>query len=1479
MHEREISSRANYFDGQRITEEDLRQDQNYFRDAVSGISHDRGSFGVIDRKKDSDYVLLDLKNISLQNKSYDYIYSGIFDGKTVFVDNQPSDTVFGCRIEVSLIESTSMGRFSTKVLIVGLCFNDLDESGSIQYEILDFKENGSIVSKNYYTKILCISTNNYSGGLIDSNKGSFDSFKNLTETSNILIKEAKPLSVFSDTINFSQTMIPSHDAYNFGTAYGGFEGLLDQVLLPSRSKGEVYYDFSYEYEELSASGNISDVVGQKFISGTNNIQSISLMMSIETDSFWSGDIVFSLHKLSKSSNSRSSSDPISFDPEDRPIAQVALDKADMETIGIFLSSEPKKINIDFSRFECADPSSLKIQKNEYYALIIKRVGDNRQNSIRIYKGPHVSSGKINKNILLSPEEKFSKQSYKMFRFDGSNERYVDYSDQSLWMSANTSAIEVMPGSAYSVDGFYLNIPRSVPYVGDTRINNFKNKIDIPLFNKKLYVVLKRGETYHNLDVHPRTGDYIHTRVSDSVEISFIEPPVDLNENLILASVNDKNSRSFLEILGSFTHAGLFETNHFYIIRPSEYQKSVNYIGMNFIPDTACQCNNQYQIIKTELSTYRMGDLDRDGKYTLFDSEIISSISGNTLNSEATERRLFGGEFGIVDFYLSDLNNDGAVDGFDILKSEDAAKGFINFESGNSIEILKVYFENISDVYSDFIFEGSGTTQASTNNLEFLSDDSKKALAIRVGDIVTLSSSEIDTTLFVSEKTVASDGVTVTLSLKRSDGSLPSFVGSSATISILSKTQTNIFSDNINLLTTPYSEKKYRIFTDETEFRKINIDICDLRTKINFSRRKDKDVSCLCVGQHTCENPPVVESVVEGDLVVTGKILGESGLPYRSDIEFANIKIPIPAGSINGCSIDLYENFIKSNGSSCFTSNGLPALMFSDGTYVGCDDTDGNTDLDKNRIKFAYGIASLFVDTNIPSADVLVPNVEESESAVDYFLENFSNSKYEDFTAFGKILSTNATCVFETGTGSDPVNLKITTSAYNENAVAVGDQNSWVSGDFIIDIKGFRKSWDTPSYGEIRHFVELTIYNSDNTSGIMRLGYLSDASGLFLFSETENFDSGNNSIELKRDKVALSEDLLDITNFRLRRIDDSVKAYYFVDNDTSQESVLGVYKRIDSNPRKQIGYGDGKIKLTLESLSADSGKTYEASFKMLDVKSKYSSQQIESAFELYSDANGVRNEVTFNFPLNISSNIATTLSSATLTITPNETKSGSFPIIITGSKLVNARNFDAANNYYDIDDFFYSSSLENPIYGEPQSIDITQGILRFLTLRNFLSGSYRAMSIGTRYGSVSSIKIRSNISVELIYNDQNQNITYKVGVDLDTSTGIMTLRTKNVLFDALIKENRTVVSVGVLLKKSGFLNRDVEIDVESIKNIGVGNCIAEEDAKASISIQYCNTIAGYAMAGIVTGASAGYPCGETGPSSAEYGAQYFKDVVL
>ena len=80
----------------------------------------------------------------------------------------------------------------------------------------------------------------------------------------------------------------------------------------------------------------------------------------------------------------------------------------------------------------------------------------------------------------------------------------------------------------------------------------------------------------------------------------------------------------------------------------------------------------------------------------------------------------------------------------------------------------------------------------------------------------------------------------------------------------------------------------------------------------------------------------------------------------------------------------------------------------------------------------------------------------------------------------------------------------------------------------------------------------------------KIGYWTDSVGTSLFSEITNFDSGLNVTESKIIKVPLSETIGDVTNLRLRRVDDSIKGYFFIDDDLSEESVPGC---VQKNRRK------------------------------------------------------------------------------------------------------------------------------------------------------------------------------------------------------------------------------------------------------------------------------------------------------------------------
>ena len=94
----------------------------------------------------------------------------------------------------------------------------------------------------------------------------------------------------------------------------------------------------------------------------------------------------------------------------------------------------------------------------------------------------------------------------------------------------------------------------------------------------------------------------------------------------------------------------------------------------------------------------------------------------------------------------------------------------------------------------------------------------------------------------------------------------------------------------------------------------------------------------------------------------------------------------------------------------------------------------------------------------------------------------------------------------------------------------------------------------------------------------------------------------------------------------------------------------------------------------------------------------------------------------------------------------------------------------------------------------------------------------------------------------------------MGVDLDPTTGIATFNTKNILFDALNKANRTTLNFGIYLKKSGFRNQDVELSIDDLSRLGIGNCYDTEELPSE---EECYFITGNTAVGVFV--EGPFPC--------------------
>lgn len=1465
--------RVNYFDGQRITESDLDNDQNYFRSLISNLVLDFHSSGILQIDQNKRF-LLDLSQIGKygENLSKSVVETGRYDGRYINLDRQPSDIIYGNRLIFDLKNSDSRGRNSTKVLIVGRVFNSINDADDIVTEVLTIKNNDSVITRNYYNKVFGIILNNYSGGLGKNHfEASIESLNNLKSDTALTVYEAQPLTVHTDLINFKQDQSPNFDLMNFisSSTSNTIKDEISAALSSDVSISQVYADFEEkEIISFEKNANINIKYGQKFLSKNNNIQNVQVYMSVDKDTTladnydWNGDLIFSLYELSTELSSCSKRVPeslLDYDPELSPIIQISMDKQDLEDEGIKLTEDPQLVTIDLSNTIVANPSGGLIEKNKYYAFEIKRSGLNNVGKLNLFKGYQINKRKEELNIPLNPVEKFGPQHYTFYQFDPLTNQYVDDKDSSMWMKVHSSSLEVTDGICYTTSGLFVMVPKTYQYVGDNEVLYYERNIDLPKINgDKNYLVLENVQSFKDADVHPRTGNFIYTRIQDipgfkfltADELASIDPK---DYPLILASIADKNPRSSVSIEDSFDSAGLYDTNYFYILSPSQSLQKEKFIGRNFIPDTDCQCKTVYEIIDVECKDILYGDLNKDGEITSADVESILELSGNTINSEDTERRLFGSEFDIIDFEISDLNDDGSVDGFDIELLEDAIEGKNNFLTPRVFRYLKIYFQDLIDdsVYPTIFQDssGTGTTTVNTDSIQFTVSKASEALAIRIGDKITILTGSDAGEYEIYSKSIASDAVTVTVNVTLSSG-VVLFQGTAGNnVKVVSQTKTNLFTDNFDLIKTPYSAKNYLIYQNRGTFNKWNFDICDLRRFVEVSYVQLPDLSCLCDDTGCelveCDIKSQNEKFLPGNLLVAGNILDEYGKTHKLDYEYASVTIPLPPGSLTDCKVDIYNNFVKSLDSSCLTAAGLPAMKYSDGTYVGCEDNGENTDMAKNRVKIDGCIASLYVDAFVDGYASNTDRTTLSSAPKEILGEQFADTSYTEFSSWIKS-ATNPSPSF--GSITNPSGLNQPATFIFNTANVSGEKRfvlekpsalSTISSDFIIDFVVLRTSWDSVDLGpgtfsfsfdgvvENRDSFGALVSTSEFSVGIRKVGSKTREA----FFSGEIVDSSGALISSFDFGETLNDVIGDDITFRIRRIGDVVTAYYHISKKIIKE--LNKFERIGENLTTHIGAG------TLDySLSAGqaNGPTTSASYalKVSDfiARSSFLSFVEDDDLTLKRDSStGIINRVMFNFPLNLSQK--TNIIRADITFTSLTSGTITDPYFIIPLEVLDLRTAESAYNYPETtNESLFTEFIPGTITaGTEFTVDISSIIISYLKNTAHLSGFYKALIIEPSAGANSEFHISSDITLSVLYEDVTSGVIFQIGMHIDGKTGIASLKTKNILYDKIIKENRTVLKFGVHLKKAGFANKNVEVTLDQLQNIGIGTCYTIEQLPA------------------------------------------------
>lgn len=1479
---RQITKKTNIFDGQRINEKDLSADQVHHNALVSNLVIDFHGSGIVEDNPFQDPILLDTRSPGLyaveENASKTIIQSGNYDGRGLTLDLQPSDLVNGNRLELELVDVNIKGRNKTKILILGKIFDGLNGSGTLNLEFLEFSKNGKMVTQNFYQSVVAIFLNNFSGGSgrteVEDTK---DSLNLITLNGGYLIvREAPSLKVYPFTKTSFQVVSPNFNLIHFVTSSQS-RGIVEEIELALGSTNtisDLYIELDGK-EKLAFDVNsaASTAYGQKFLSKTDNIQRVDLLLSVEGDDSlgvgheydFSGELVVSIHELISEVNCPTDSIPddlIDFDPDITPLVEVSYNQEDLELLGYKLNSTPQIVGFNFAGTLIADPNiGPSIQKNKYYAILISRRGDNRTGNVLVEKGFDTVDRKTDLSVPLTIIEEFGKQQTKFVQFDPISKRYVNDSQSSLWYCIYTDAVEITNGTAYSDTGIGVTVEKTEDFVGDTKISHFENNISLRTVaeNANNYLILSQSEKFLDPGIHPRTNNRVFTRILDVPEFTIVNSDelASMQESLnpvIMAKINDLNVRDSQTITGELDKPGLIGQDYIIIVNPSNNLLSSNLVNRVITPDVGCNCNSKYRIAKVDCLNIKAGDFNSDGEITNSDLGSILDVVGSTINSSTTVRAIFNGDLDIIDFIKADLNEDGIVDGLDIELLENAVDGYVNFTVQEEIKVLYLRLENILEennypiIFTDVSFSGVAT--AASNTVLFTTLSESQSLAIRIGDSITISSESVDTgTYTILSKIVDVDRVTVSITVENTDGTEVSFAGSTGfNVTITSGTEVNTFADNLTLLGLPFSSKSYEVNFIDAPFEEQFLNICDLRRKVASTFLEEEDTSCLCI-EDDCsiasDCSPVMKNqyFFPGDIYLpNGSILTERGLPHPGDFEYTTIKIPLPPGSINDCTLDLYNNFVKSKDGGCFTTAGYPAMKYSDGSLVGCQDSGTDTDVSKGRVKFDYKISSIFVDSltdgYVEDGYTTTTSTEEAD-VVEFISENFIHNQYNSFDTWNEdsLNDSSISSITHTSGTSSPAIFALTTSS--DSGLRIGKLNAPsdvddFSGDFIVDFSGTRISWDESSLtnGTVTSFAKIIITNDDGSISTLKLGWkVVGGYGTKLFYSGVIEDSTAVIVSTFSYEIDAPDELTDVVNFRLRRVNDVVSAYYIIPDKLVESTAasFGQYVRIGENPEVQPGDGTCVFSYEINQEGAPTpGLLFYSKINSVDFKFDYSSDNSALSSSISKDTVTKEvNRIIVTFPFNLPRR--TVVDTITLNINSLTTDNISGLFQITPLTLINANNLGLISNVPIETDsgLIKTFSPGSLISGQTFSVDVTSQFSDLLATAGQVPGFIRGFIIEPSLSTNSSFEITSILTLTFEYEDSSTGIVFKVGVSIDPSTGIVSFNTKNILYDNLVEASRTTLTFGVYLKKSGFKNQDVTLSIQDLSRLGIGSCFDEQ----------------------------------------------------
>jgi hypothetical protein len=611
-----VSAQQNiWFDAQQVDNTDLTLEQEFNETIESSIINNHIGNGI-------------LPEVLVQNVIFDSdLTTGFLDGVSVLPQNQPIDNNFGNQLEITLSNSHAAGRRTIKLCIIGLDFQS-----NLQYETFHFRNNESQVSRKHFAQILVLLFNDFIG----------DDALSFNLGGRILIKETRPMTLSRSPIMVAQDVQPNLFFRDFFVdGFASLQALL-QSALPLYNIDSLNITTSELDQKVLLSGDVTTQIGEKFVATTNNIQKVTLLLSVQnltvgssTDLIWNGDLVISIYPLQ--SGVECITDiapilPIDFSPSNIPVAQISYNYATLMDAGIVLDSVPQPVDFVFSNSAVAGSSI--IIADSYYAVTVKR------------------SGAANKCDILLAVGGATAPNSRITTFTGS--LWVDIPEEQLWFKVWTDAAKVSDGQAYD-SGHGIIIPKTTLDPITQATVDFSQE-NLPFFGNDIFRAVVAASTLESVPVpDQRTGNPVLSRqqfvpaitLLNTIDITNLEVA---SEPLFIGAITDRN-RKFFDSISSLINSKLYSFTMAHdelLIRiiddptdTSRFDTSVislqtNLLNGDFQDALIIPDNNNpaivYRIAEARLCSMILGDVNGDGVVDSTDLALLNTYLGFDLTT-------------------------------------------------------------------------------------------------------------------------------------------------------------------------------------------------------------------------------------------------------------------------------------------------------------------------------------------------------------------------------------------------------------------------------------------------------------------------------------------------------------------------------------------------------------------------------------------------------------------------------------------------------------------------------------------------------------------------------------------------------------------------------------------------------------------------------------------------------------------------------